>query len=66
VVPMRAEATPTEWEQLICRSLELLAPVRSRWVQERPKRAEIMRELVEEATDTLVEGERPGRGGRQP
>jgi hypothetical protein len=61
-----AEPTPAEWEQLICYWLAVHLPVRSRWVQEHPKRAEVMRELVEEATEMLDQVNDPQEDTENP
>ena len=61
-----AEPTAAEWEQLICYWLQVHMPVRSRWVQEHPKRAEVMRELVEEATEMLQQVNDPEEDTENP
>ena len=58
--------TTAEWEELICFWLQTRLPVRSRWVQEHPKRDEVMRELVEEASEMLEQVNDPTEDTENP
>ena len=58
--------TTREWEDLISFWLHARMPVRSRWVQEHPKRDEVMQELVEEAAEMLDQVNDPEEDTENP
>jgi hypothetical protein len=51
---MATRPTPAAWEQLICATVELHLPARSRWLAEHPHRSEIIGALVAEAAGILA------------